>query len=115
MFVQASFVKKIKPDSNGLTLYGIGVPVIVLAVILSAAGASDESMRMLGSVMQLGAGILILVGHFSLRRSLEDYYNSVEPLNLQLSGVMTFFFNVIYFQYHLNWIRQYKVTGVRTR
>ena len=57
--------------------------------------------------------MVLIVGHFSLRNSLEDYYNSVEPLNLQLSGVMTFFFNVIYFQYHLNWIREYKVTGVR--
>jgi hypothetical protein len=50
-----------------------------------------------------------------MRRSMEDYYNSAEPVGLQLSGVMTFFFNVIYFQYHLNRIRQFKTTGVLPR
>jgi len=35
-----------------------------------------------------------------MRDALVDYYNTVEPINLRLSGVMTFFFAVFYFQYH---------------
>jgi hypothetical protein len=64
------------------------------------------------AIFQLAGGILMICGHFSLKNALEEYYNSVEPINLQLSGVMTFFFNVIYFQYHLSKIRQWKMTGV---
>jgi hypothetical protein len=96
-----------------MLLYGIGVPGIVLGYIVQLGGGSDQSVRGLGSLIVLAAAVVLIIGHFSLRNSLEDYYNSVEPLNLQLSGVMTFFFNTIYFQYHLNWIRQYKMTGVR--
>ena len=50
----------------------------------------------------------MLVGRFSLRSSLEEYYTSVEPMGLTLSGVMTFFFGDIYFQYHLNEIMRKK-------
>jgi hypothetical protein len=113
MFIQAGFVKKLRPDANCMLLYGIGVPGIVLGYIVQLGGGSDQSVRGLGSLIVLAAAVVLIIGHFSLRNSLEDYYNSVEPLNLQLSGVMTFFFNTIYFQYHLNWIRQYKMTGVR--
>jgi hypothetical protein len=63
--------------------------------------------------MALAGAIVILVGHYSLKNSLEEYFNSEEPLNLALSGVMVFFFNTIYFQYHLGWIREYKMTGAR--
>jgi hypothetical protein len=45
---------------------------------------------------------MILIGRYSLKSSLEEHYNSAEPMGLLLSGVMTFFFGCIYFQYHLN-------------
>jgi hypothetical protein len=35
-----------------------------------------------------------------------------EAFKIQLGGVMTFFFNVIYFHYDLSRIRQCKLTGV---
>jgi hypothetical protein len=43
---------------------------------------------------------------------MEEYYNTVENIGLSLSGGMTFFFNVIYFQYHINRIARWKKTGV---
>ena len=49
---------------------------------------------------------------FQMKSDLEDYYNSTEPINLQLSGVMIFFFDVYYFQHHLSRIAQWKKTGV---
>jgi hypothetical protein len=39
------------------------------------------------------------------------YYNSTEPINLRLSAVMTFFFNTLYFQYHMSRIADWKRTG----
>jgi hypothetical protein len=41
-----------------------------------------------------------------------NYYNSVEPINLQLSGAMTFFFGIFYLQYHMSRIARWKRTGV---
>jgi hypothetical protein len=110
LFIQANFIKKLRPDAQCLLLYGIGVSAVWLP---GFAVLSDESIKGLASLITLAGYVVIIVGSFSMKSSLEDYYNSVEPLNLQLSGVMTFFFNVIYFQYHFNWIRQYKLTGVR--
>jgi hypothetical protein len=43
---------------------------------------------------------------------MERYYNTVEPINLRLSAVMTLFFNVLYFQYHMTRIADWKQTGV---
>jgi hypothetical protein len=57
------------------------------------------------------AAVIYLIGAFQMRSDLEDYYNTVEPINLRLSGVMTFFFSVYYFQYHLSRIAAWKKTG----
>ena len=58
------------------------------------------------------AGIVLhLIGIFRMRSSLQNYYNTVEPINLRLSGVMTFFFAVFYFQYHFSRIANWKRTG----
>jgi hypothetical protein len=48
---------------------------------------------------------------FQMRSSIENYYNTVEPINLRLSGVMTFFFAVYYFQHHFSRIANWKRTG----
>ena len=53
-----------------------------------------------------------LIAIFGMRSSLVRYYNTVEPMGLRLSGVMTFFFNIIYFQYHLSRIANWEKTGV---
>jgi hypothetical protein len=59
-------------------------------------------------------GICAIVGFFNMRKSLVNYYNTVEPMGLRLSGAMTFFFNVVYFQYHLSRIARWKQTGQLT-
>jgi len=53
----------------------------------------------------------MLVWAFYVRGVLQQYYNTVEPINLNLSGVMTFFFNVFYFQHHFRRIAEGKRTG----
>jgi len=45
---------------------------------------------------------------------MEEYYNSKENIALTLSGVMTFFFRIIYLQYHINRIAKWKQTGILT-
>jgi hypothetical protein len=46
-----------------------------------------------------------------MRTSIERHYNTVENIGLKLSPVMTFFFNLYYFQYHFARIAEWKKTG----
>jgi hypothetical protein len=107
MFIEANFVKKIRPASNALMFYAIGVGGIFGAYALIFA-----RQMMLAQLLNIGCLVAIVLGHFQMKAALEDYYNTVEPVNLRLSGVMVFFFNVFYFQYHFSRIRDWKTTGV---
>ncbi|HLK68039.1 MAG TPA: DUF4339 domain-containing protein [Bryobacteraceae bacterium] len=117
MFVQANFVKKLKPDFNGLTMYILAVVGLVIGYIIMIAGVTsrEDALQAFGGLILLGSVVFFIIGHFSIKSALEEYYNSVEPIGLRLSGVMVFFFNVFYFQYHFNRIRQWKTTGVLPR
>ena len=65
----------------------------------------------MGGLICLGGVILVLVGVFNMRSSLEHHYNRAEPIGLKLHPVMTFFFNTLYFQYHMTRIAEWKRTG----
>ena len=43
-----------------------------------------------------------------MRTNIEEHFNGPEPIGLKLNGVMTFFFNVLYFQYHFTRINELK-------
>ncbi len=52
---------------------------------------------------------MFLVGAFQPEgNSMEEHFNGPDPIGLSLSGVMTFFFGGIYFQYHINDIMRRK-------
>jgi hypothetical protein len=120
-FVEASFVKKIDPQSKGMkmliiwfaSIFGafiVYIPLIGMAVAQQSVGM----IAMAAGVLWLGmiaGGVCGLIGMFNMRRSIENYYNTVEPIGLKLSGVMTFFFNIVYFQYHFSRIAAWKTTG----
>ena len=121
-FKQAGFVKKIDPASKAtlfLTLAFIGQLVLVLGavgmvVVSSSSGAVAGVATIMGIVglLSLLIGIFWLVAIFGMRGSMVRYYNTVEPMGLRLSGVMTFFFSFLYFQYHMSRIAKWKKTGV---
>lgn len=82
----------------------------VLAVI---GKSSDEAaMSGLGGVLIIVGVICLIVSVFKIKDAMEEYYNTVEDIGLSLSGAMTFFFSVIYIQYHINRIARWKKTGV---
>jgi hypothetical protein len=118
LFIEAGFVKKIDPESKGIPLLvgGLLSPVIGYFALIGAAWAGDRNGPALGALIPFFllviTGIVFhLMAVFQMRSSLEDYYNTVEPINLRLSGVMTFFFAVYYFQYHFTRIANWKKTG----
>ena len=103
-FVQAGFVKKVDPSSKALLYYALAVAGFVLAIVMNVS----RQFVPLAGLIQLTGTVLFIGGAFSMRGSLEEHYNSAEPIGLTLSGVMTFFFNIYYFQYHLTRIAEAK-------
>ena len=93
---------------------------LVLAVVsfaLTMIGimpGADRAGQMLAAIslpLSLGASLCAIVAMFKIRSSLLQYYNTVEPIQLRLSPVMTFFFSVFYFQHHFTRIATWKKTG----
>jgi hypothetical protein len=124
LFIEAAFVKKIKPQSNymvflilGIAVQFVGIIIFYGALIATAmkGGANPEppvGPFVLLLLVVIVAAVLYLVGIFKMRDAIQEYYNTVEPINLHLSGVMTFFFAVFYFQHHFTRIAQWKKTGI---
>lgn len=106
--VQAAWMKKVAPQSQALFYYLAGICALATIFFTSFEAAYTHHRNSIAGLMNLVYGILILIGRFSLRSSLEQHYNSVEPMGLSLGPVMTFFFGDIYFQYHLNDIMRRK-------
>jgi hypothetical protein len=106
--VQAEWMKKVDPESKAMGYYLGAIGVLVVTVFLSFQLAYRHGPNTGAGVMNLVYLGLLIVGRFSLKASLEKYYNTVEPIGLVLSGVMVFFFGDIYFQYHFNKIMERK-------
>lgn len=120
-FVQASYVKRIDPTSKARMLLVLGLLLSVAQIVISVAGAflaatGSETVvyaaLALSMLILLASMICMLAAVFGMRGSLVAYFNSVEPISLRLSGIMTFFFSLLYFQYHLSRIAEWKRTGV---
>ena len=108
VLVQAAWVKTVQPASKAMFYLVPAIGGFVLAAILQF----QEDTRIVAGVLNLASVVFWLIGVFSMRSSIEEHFNSAEPLHLRLSGVMTFFFNVIYFQYHFTEIARMKQSRV---
>lgn len=122
LFIQASWFKKLDPQSKGmkfLILYLVGYAG-VLALTFGGIGLSmampDSSLGPLvsglSSLVSIGLMVLYFLAVFNMKASLEGYFNNVEPINLKLNPILVIFFAVFYFQYHFNRINTWKTTGV---
>jgi hypothetical protein len=120
MFKQANFAKRLDPQNRSTLLLALGLIVMVASMaglipIAIAANERDEDTQaiflLIVMVLNLAGSALLLVGYFKVRRSMLNYFNQVDPINLRLSGAMTFFFNIYYFQHHFRRIARWKQTG----
>ncbi|WP_462179628.1 DUF4234 domain-containing protein [Pseudoalteromonas gelatinilytica] len=82
--------------SQGL-VYGY-VALYIVNIALSFAGISPE----IGGIMSLISFVVAIVLIFSLRTSIKELINEGSNEPVHLGGILTFFFNVIYFQYKIN-------------
>lgn len=112
--VIASWAKRVQPNSKALMYYIIATVLIVLNFggsygnMIAAMHHNPVHQNIFGGIIAIATWVVRLIARFSLRDTLEEHYNTVEPLGLRLSAVMTFFFGGIYFQYKLNRINEVK-------
>jgi magnesium-transporting ATPase (P-type) len=78
-------------------VYGY-VALYVVNLVLSIAGILPE----LGFIVSLASFVVAIILIFSLRTSLTELINEGSAEPVKLNGILTFFFNVIYFQYKIN-------------
>lgn len=125
MFLQAWWVKQLDRSSRAVWFFAghLGISYLIGTPIGFALNFVDEDsfrespvvwIALAGTVIlvTLASLVLYVMGAFSMRRSLQDYFNSTENIGLRLGPVMTFFFPIWYFQYHINRIVQWKRTGI---
>ena len=114
-FKQAGFVKKIDPSSKATMMLvaslGFMALQVVFYVMMMKSPSSAAGLSAFVMLLNVAIVVVMLMAVFGMRKSIVRYYNTVEPIQLQLSGVMTFFFSVLYFQYHFSRIVQWKKTG----
>lgn len=109
--IQANWARKLSGDNKPMVLVAM-YPAGIIAGILATAMYPRSAW--IGGLLIIAGSIVYLFGVFSIKAAMEEYYNSVENIGLQLSGVMTFFFSTIYLQYHVNRIARWKKTGTLT-
>lgn len=120
-FIQAAWVKKVQPNSKGLVYYGAAAGIWLLSVCfglyygislgvhgVGAAGLTAPGFRLVVGIVRLAILTVAILGNFNMRESIEEHFNTAEPIGLSLSGVLTFFFGIIYFQYHFTQINEMK-------
>lgn len=106
--ILASWMKNVAPQSRAIFYYIAEAALLVLIYVVSFSAAFSHTQIRYAPLINLANGIISIVARFSMRASMEEHYNSAEPIGLSLSGVMTFFFGSIYFQYHFNEINRRK-------
>jgi GYF domain 2 len=111
-FVQAAWMRKVNPRSNAIFLYIAGfvfdIVLVGLRIFLMARSNMQLKYTGLGILTFVLVFTLIVLGRFDMRRCMEEHFNGPEPIGLSLSGVMTFFFGGLYFQYHFSRINELK-------
>ena len=101
IFIQAAWVKKIHPASNAMMLMVIYVVLVLVGQAIAGASQKESAEAAAGGVLVIVGSIVSIIGFFSMRRSMLDYYNRVEPIGLKLSGALTFFLGAFYLQHHM--------------
>jgi hypothetical protein len=125
--IQTLWVKKVAPTSQVLLYYiaFLGLEVLNLGSTFGRismlthgqpppATGSSILYSLFSFFISIGVLVMIIVYRFAMRSELERHFNGPEPIGLRLSGVMTFFFGGLYFQYHFNRINEIK-QGLRYR
>jgi hypothetical protein len=112
--ILANWARRLVNKNTAMVLVAMYPAGFVAGIFAIGAGAAarNQAFTSLGLVFIFAGVIAYIVGIFKIRAAMEEYYNSTENIALELSGAMTFFFSIIYLQYHINRIARWKKTGI---
>jgi hypothetical protein len=92
-----------------LTTNLIAVGAILLSRLLEEPGPNGDNVSVisdmlsfLGGLMSLAFWIMFILQAFKVRKMLQEHFNGYLQRNVKFSGIMTFFFHIIYLQYKIN-------------
>ena len=107
---QSIWAIKAAPGNRSTLFLSLGIVALFIGGIASTTpGASG-----VGGLFTLGGIVLVQVGNFAIRSAMVEYYNTVEPVGLTLSGFMSLFFGSVYYQYHFSRIANEKKQALTT-
>jgi hypothetical protein len=100
MFGQMIWLKRAEPNDSAIYFFALWW---ALQETTTAIPAFQHMPQWSNALLGLVVTGLQFVSIFVFRAGMEKHISETEPRGLQLSGVMTFFFNELYFQY---WFHQ---------
>jgi len=119
----SAWMKRVQPNSKALFFY-IGGYVLGLLYSIGYFPMMMEQVRHVMAhdmafqphaahraamyLVAFAGWVLKLVARFNMKSSLEEHYNTVEPLGVRLNGFAVFFFGGLYIQSKLNRINEMK-------
>jgi hypothetical protein len=117
----ASWMKRVQSNSTAIFYY-VGAAILLFCQIAFSrhghvsiyqpgthwGAMSYYAAHPVSDLLSLAVWVVRLIARYTMRADLEAHFNGPEPVGLSLSGVMTFFFGGLYFQYHLNRINELK-------
>ena len=92
----AVWLKSAEPKSKSLYLV---LGSLTLSLLLGVSSLARYLPGLLDAAFALADAGLAIASIFIFRDEMEKHFNEVDPIGLRLSGIMTFFFSVLYFQY----------------
>ncbi len=121
----AAWTRRVQPNSTALFYYIAADVLYVISTIVNATVGMKSAFDLshtgmyhygwhhsgLRFLIWFAFWIVKLIARFQHRESLLQHFNGPEPIGLRLSGLMTFFFGGLYFQYHLNRINDIKAAA----
>jgi hypothetical protein len=104
------WIRKLEPAAMSIFFCVAFVALQLVFTVPYGPQPMNQSLTIFGGILALIGVVIWIVTIYVVRAELHYHYNVREPIGLYLSGVMTFFFSFLYFQYHL-----YKIAQLRER
>jgi hypothetical protein len=113
-FILSAWMKRVQPTSQAIIYYaaGYGLQLIntgfSIPIFLGAMHHVTPSHHYGLNLLSFVAWVIRIFARFNMKSSLEEHFNTVEPIGLRLNGVLVFFFGGLYLQSQMNRINEIK-------
>ncbi len=112
--IVSAWMKRVQPTSQAIIYYAVGYGLALvnsglsIPIVISAMHHVKPHPHIGLTLISIVAWVVRIVARFNMKSSIEEHYNTVEPLGIQLNGVAVFFFGGLYIQSQLNRINEMK-------